>query len=110
MLIRIDARKLTNAAALHSTLDAVLGFSPSYGKNLDALVDVLTHLDDPVAAMSRVQVVPGHLALIVLEHTADLKPAVAAQVKTLVDVAAFVNWRRLEKRQPPVLALAYEDT
>ena len=31
-----------------------------------------------------------------------------AQVKALTDAVAFVNWRRLEKRQPPVLAVAYE--
>jgi hypothetical protein len=29
-------------------------------------------------------------------------------VKNLTDVAAFVNWRRLEKKQPPVIAVAYE--
>jgi RNAse (barnase) inhibitor barstar len=108
MLIRIDARRLTDAAGLHATLGEAFGFTAGYGKNLDALVDCLTHLDDPHAAMSHVQVLPGQLVLIVIEHTHGLKRQAAEQVKSLVDAAAFVNWRRLEKKQSPILAVAYE--
>jgi hypothetical protein len=51
---------------------------------------------------------PGQVALLVLEHADGKGKGPAAQVKALVDVVAFVNWRRMEKGQPPVLALAYE--
>jgi RNAse (barnase) inhibitor barstar len=108
MLIRIDAGRLTDAAGLHAALGEALGFAPGYGKNLDALVDCLTHLDDPKSSLSRVQVFPGQVVLLVIEHTQGMPKQTAAQVKSLADVVAFVNWRRLEKRQPPVLALAYE--
>jgi hypothetical protein len=108
MVIRIDARRLTDAAGLHATLAEAFGFGPGYGKNLDALVDCLTHLDDPSAAMSRVQVFPGQIALLVVEHTHGLSKSAATQLKSLADVAAFVNWRRLQSKQPPVVALAYE--
>ena len=108
MLIRIDARRLTDAAGLHAALNEVFGFAAGYGKNLDALVDCLTHLDNPKAALSRVQVFPGQIALLVLEHTHGLNPQTAAQVRSLVDAIAFVNWRRLEKNESPILAVAYE--
>jgi RNAse (barnase) inhibitor barstar len=108
MLIRIDARRLTGPAGLHAALDEALGFGPAYGKNLDALTDCLTHLDNPAAAMSRVQAFPGQVVLLVIEHTEGAGKAAAAQIKALADVAAFVNWRRLEKKQPPVVAVAYE--
>jgi hypothetical protein len=108
MLIRIDAGRLTTATGLHAALDEAFGFAPGYGKNLDALVDCLTHLDDPKASLSRVQVFPGQVALLVIEHTHGMDKPTAAQVKALADAAAFVNWRRLEKGKPPVLALAYE--
>jgi RNAse (barnase) inhibitor barstar len=107
-IIRIDARRLTDATALHSVLSETFGFPATYGKNMDALVDCLTHLDDLKAGMSRVQVVPGEVAVLVLEHSAGLNKKAAEQVKALVDAVAFVNWRRLEKGQRPVLALAYE--
>lgn len=107
MLIRIDARRLTDTASLHGALSEAFGFAESYGKNLDALVDCLTGLDNPKTALSRIQVFPGQTILLALDHY-DSKDKSAAQVKTLTDVVAFVNWRRLEKGQPPVLAMAYE--
>ena len=107
-IIRIDARRLTDAAGLHVTMSEAFGFPDSYGKNLDALVDCLTYLDDPKAGMSRVQVFPGEMALLVLEHTDGKGKQQAVQMKALVDAVAFVNWRRLETGAPPVLALAYE--
>ena len=107
MIVRIDARRLTDAPGLHAAVSEAFGFPASYGKNLDALVDCLTHLDDPKAGMSRVQAFSGEVVLLVLEN-ADAKGKPAAQVKALVDAVAFVNWRRLEKGQRPVVALAYE--
>jgi RNAse (barnase) inhibitor barstar len=108
MLIRIDAHRLSDAANMHAALSEAFGFGSGYGKNLDALVDCLTHLDDPKTSRSRVQLFPGQILLLVLEHTQGMSGAVAAQVKALVDAVAFVNWRRLEKKQPPILAVAYE--
>jgi RNAse (barnase) inhibitor barstar len=109
MLIRIDARRLTDAATLHDVLNEAFGFTAGYGKNFDALVDCLTHLDDPTAALSRVQLFPGQIALVVIEHTVGRDKRTSNQVKALSDAIAFVNWRRLEMRQPPVVAMAYEN-
>ena len=107
MIIRIDARRLTDPAGLHGALAAAFGFPPSYGKNLDALVDCLTDLDDPGAGRSGVQLFPGQVALLAVDH-ADAAPAAAGQLAGLADAVAFVNWRRLEEGRPPVLALAYD--
>jgi RNAse (barnase) inhibitor barstar len=106
MVIRIDARRLTDAAALLAVMNEAFGFPPNTGKNLDALVDCLTHLDNLQTAMSRVQVFPGQVVSLVLDHADTANKSQAAQVKTLLDVAAFVNWRRFEKGQPPILAVA----
>lgn len=107
MIVRIDARRLTDSAALVAALAEAFGFPAGTGKNLDAIVDCLTELDNPQAAMSRIHVFPGQVVLLALDHV-DAKPKVAAQVRALSEIVAFVNWRRLEKRQPPVVALAYE--
>jgi hypothetical protein len=106
MIVRIDARRLTDAAGLHAAVAEAFGFFAGYGKNLDALIDCLTHLDDPAAGMSRIQVFPGRVVLLALDHVPATGP-VAKQVEALADAAAFVNWRRLERGQPPVLAVAY---
>ncbi len=108
MIIRIDARRLTDAAALHKVLSETFGFPKSYGKNLDALVDCLSSLDDPDAGMSRVQLFPGQTALLVLDHYEEVEAKTALeQIQHLIDAVAFVNWRRLEEQAPPVLAIAY---
>jgi hypothetical protein len=60
---------------LHVALSEASGVPIDYGKNLDALVDCLTHLDDPNARMSRVHLFPGQVALLVLDH-ADSKCAI----------------------------------
>lgn len=104
MLVRLDARQLSDPAALHAALHAALGFPPAHGKNLDALVDSLTHLDDPRTPTARVQSLPGELTVFHVAH-ADAAPAV---VRALADVVAFANYRRLEKGQSPVAAVAYE--
>ena len=104
MLVRLDARQLPDAAALHAALAAALGFPPGHGANLDALVDSLTHLDDPRTPTARVQSLPGELAVFRVAH-ADAAPAV---VRALADVVAFANDRRLEAGRGPVAAVAYD--
>lgn len=107
MIIRIDARRLTDAAGLHAALNEAFGFLDEYGKNLDSLVDCLTYLDDPQAGMTRAHVRPGEVALLVLDHIDTNGKQIDRHVKSLLDAIAFVNWRRLETGQPPVLAVAY---
>jgi RNAse (barnase) inhibitor barstar len=104
MLVRLDARQLADPAALHAALAAALGLPPAHGANLDALVDSLTHLDDPRTPTARVQSLPGELTVFHIEH-ADGAPAV---VRALADVVAFANYRRLETGRGPVAAVAYD--
>jgi hypothetical protein len=104
MLVRLDARQLSDPAGLPAAVAAALGFPPGHGNNLDALVDALTHLDDPATPTARVQSLPGEVTVLLVEH-ADAAPAAA---RTLADVAAFVNFRRLERGRLPAVAVAYD--
>jgi hypothetical protein len=101
MLVRLDARSQSDLAA---ALAAALGFPPAHGKNLDALVDSLTYLDDPRTPTARVQSLPGELMVLLIEN-ADAAPTA---VRALADAVAFTNFRRLEKGQGPVAAVAYD--
>lgn len=44
--IVLDGNKLADAAGVHGYLKEMLAFPEYYGKNLDALYDCLTELDD----------------------------------------------------------------
>jgi hypothetical protein len=98
MIVRLEAKRLADTAGLLSALGGALGFTAT---NRDALVDALTHLDDVKCGTG--VVFPGELVLIAIDG-----PAKAAG--TLGEIAAFVNQRRLEKGQPPILALAHQPT
>ena len=108
MIIRIDARRLTDAVGLHAVVSEAFGFPATYGKNLDALIDCLSSLDNPRAGMTRFHVAAGQVAIVALEHLDAASKQASAQASALIDALAFVNWRRVERGQPPVLAVAYE--
>lgn len=44
----IDCTQMTDRDALHTYLKETLGLPEYYGKNLDALFDCLTELDQPI--------------------------------------------------------------
>ena len=47
MEVYLDGRALDSREALHQALSALLAFPAYYGKNLDALHDCLTDLNEP---------------------------------------------------------------
>jgi hypothetical protein len=98
MILRLDGAKLKDAASVLAALGDAFGFK---AKNRDALVDILTHLDDPTRGSHRMSVFPGEIVLLAISGDPP-------QSATISELAAFVNWRRLEKGQPPLLAIATE--
>ena len=106
MEVRIDASQILDAATFHSVFSRAFGFPKFYGRNMDAWVDCMTCLDDPASDLSTVHVRPGHVLSLVVENAGDFKARCPKEFAALVECAAFVNWRRIEKGSPPVLALA----
>ena len=47
MRIELDGRKMTNRAAAHVHLQVQLALPDAYGRNLDALYDLLTERGEP---------------------------------------------------------------
>ncbi|MGI6720902.1 MAG: barstar family protein [Anaerovoracaceae bacterium] len=45
--IVLDANRLTDRETAHSYLEYILHFPPHYGRNLDALYDLLTEISEP---------------------------------------------------------------
>lgn len=99
--VALDGRALADHDALHDQLAASLGFPASYGRNLDALIDLLTYLDEPGTAA----VAPGGLVVLDVVHAAAADPGVLA---ALTDVAAFVNHRRRERGHTAIVALSFD--
>jgi RNAse (barnase) inhibitor barstar len=106
MILRIDATTITDADTFHAVFAAAFGFPAYYGRNLDAWIDCLTYLDDPASGMTTVHVLPGEILTLVLDHAEEFRGRCPALFSAFLECSAFVNWRRIELGQPPVLAVA----
>ena len=73
---RIDCRELTSRAAAHDCFARVFALPAFYGRNLDALYDVLTELPP---------------CTLLLEHTGCLYDALGPYAEKLLGVVRIVN-------------------
>lgn len=105
--MRIDASSIVDVESFHSVFAAAFGFPSFYGRNMNAWIDCLSYLDDPDSGMTAVHVDPGQALSLVIEHAQDFKTRCPELFSALVEGAAFVDWRRIEVGQAPVLALAF---
>jgi len=65
----------------------------------------MTYLDDPDGEMSSVGIAKGGLVVIKVENAAAFKKRCSEQYDALVECTAFVNYRRVDVGDPPILAL-----
>ncbi len=105
--VQIDGSKIKDWASFHDQFAEVLGFPSFYGRNMDAWNDCMTSLDAPEDGLSSIHVAPGDVLVLCIAGAADLKKRCPEIYDALVECAAFVNWRRIEKGEPAVLVLSF---
>ena len=109
MIVAVDAARITGWDTFHEVFAETFGFPDFYGRNMNAWVDCMTDLDEPGTGMTRVHVIPGEVLTVHLsdvEAVARIPPEI---LQGLLECAAFVNWRRIDMGQPPVLAVSLFD-
>lgn len=103
LVVELAGAAMTTVDAFHDELARGLGLPAFYGRNLDALIDCLTSLDEPDDGLSTIHAPPGGLVVLVIADAARLPPELAT---ALSDVVAFVNHRRRERGRAAVVALS----
>lgn len=103
--IKLQTTGITDWESFHSVFAETLGFPKFYGRNMDAWVDCMTYLDDPDARMTTVSVAPGELFHLEVADATDFQKRLPEIFQAFISCAAFVNWRRVERGERPVLAL-----
>jgi len=73
---------------------------------MDAWIDCMTSLHDPAAGMSGIVVGEGEILTMVVDGAKQLRDNCPDQYAGLIECASFVNWRRIESGDKPILALA----
>lgn len=106
MIITIDASKIINWKTFHDVFAEALGFPEFYGRNIDAWIDCMTRLDDD-EPMTSLSVKPGSVVCLQIKNVKEFAFRNREQFDAIIDCSAFVNWRRIEKGQLPVLALSF---
>lgn len=72
---------------------------------MDAWIDCMTSLDAAADGLTTVTVLPGEILILEIGDPLDFRNRCPEQYAALIEYSAFVNFRRCEIGEPPVLAL-----
>lgn len=103
-VIAIPTNKIVDWESFHTVFAETLGFPGYYGRNMDAWIDCLTYADSNMA-MTSISVNPDELLILRLDEAADFLVRCPEQYSALIRCTAFVNYRRIEVGDEPVVAL-----
>ncbi len=105
--VRIDASMIKDWNTFHDVFADAFGFPGFYGRNMNASNDGMTYLDDSDSGMSQVTCPPGDYVVLEMENVKEFKQRCPEQFDVLVECSSFVNWRRLEVGESPLLMLSF---
>jgi RNAse (barnase) inhibitor barstar len=107
-VVRIPTNEIGGWESFHTVFQRVLGFPDFYGRNMNAWVDCLASADALDDGMVALDVVAWTDVLTLqLEDVDDFAARCPEQYEAVVDCSAFVNWRRIEVGERPILALSF---
>jgi hypothetical protein len=104
--IKIPVDEFHDWAPFHNVFAKTLGFPNFYGKNMNAWIDCMTSVDDPGCLMTSVTVDEGEFLVLDLGECTAFAELCPAQYEAILDSVAFVNFRRAEAGEAPVLAVS----
>ena len=105
--VRLEGRRITGWDSFHDESQRVFGFPAFYGRNLNAWIDCMMSIDRAEDGMSSIHVAPGATLAIEILDARHLKHEYREQYDALIECTAFVNWSRLQRGEPPSLALSF---
>lgn len=104
--VLIDARAIEGRDSFHEVFASALGFPSWYGNNMDAWINCMSSLDETGDGLSDVKVQPGEVLVIALENASNFKRRCPELWQDLLECAAFVNWRRIERGKAAILTIS----
>ena len=106
-IVHIDGRNIKDWETFHGVFSAAFGFPGFYGQNMNAWIDCMSYLDEPDSGMTTIFATASNPMVINIDHIDDLRNRNEEIYDTMIECAAFVNWRRVQRGEPPVLMLSY---
>ncbi len=106
-LAKIECDRITDWPSFHDEFNRVFCFPTFYGRNMDAWIDCMSSLDAPEEEMTSIHCEPGKVLTVELENVKPFMARCSEQYAAIIECSAFVNWRRIERGLPAVIALSY---
>ena len=103
----IEGRNIRDWDSLHDEFNRVFGFPSFYGRNMNAWIDCMTSLDCEGDGMTSIHVERNGVLMLEIADAAHLKRHCPEQYEAVIECAAFVNFRRIEAGEGPLLAVAF---
>jgi RNAse (barnase) inhibitor barstar len=100
--ISIDGAKIVDWESFHDQFSQVFGFPGFYGRNMNAWIDCMTHLDTDFSSF---EVGKGDLVMVEISSSDRFHEA-SELSSALYECAAFVNGRRVKRGDPPILIIS----
>lgn len=104
-IVKIPTQRITDWNSFHDVFSDVLSFPDFYGRNMNAWIDCMTSIDDESSGMSDIFVNPGELLTLQIDEAPEFAQRCPEQYQALIECVTFINYRRVEVGEPPVLAL-----
>jgi RNAse (barnase) inhibitor barstar len=108
-LVNIDCRQIRDWDSFHSIFAHAFGFPAFYGRNMNAWIDCMTSIDSPEDSMSKIHAPKDGFLVLQLKHAGHLKSQAPEIYEAILESSAFVNWRRIESGDSPIISLSFHD-
>ena len=106
-IVQIDVNRITDWDSFHDVFAETFGFPKYYGRNMNAWIDCMTYLNDPEGSDSAFQCEKNKIVFLDLVGMHDLKKRNPEIYDALIESSAFVNYRRIDVGENPVLGLSF---
>ena len=107
--VTVDCDGIVDWETFHGVFGVTCGFPGFYGRNMDAWIDCLMSMDDPGDGMTTVHAPPNGCVVLQLDNVKSFSNRCPEQYAAVIECSAFVNWRRIEMGEAPVLMLSFND-
>jgi Barstar (barnase inhibitor) len=105
--VAIDCAQIHDWQSFHSVFAEILGFPDFYGRNMDAWIDCLISVDEPLDGMTKIHAPAGGVLVLHLANAKDFAVRCPEQYAAIIECSSFVNYRRLGVGESPALALSF---
>lgn len=106
-VVELSGPELVGSEAFHETFSGAFGFPEFYGRNMNAWMDCMGSLRDPLANMTKVHISTSETLAILIHDFEAIRETAPEQWLDLIECAAFVNRGAINRGEAPLLALAF---